>query len=307
MRKSKDIIKKSAILIGVLLLFIFFLEDDSYKKIRELLASEIIFFQGKRILFSNILVGILGSAILLFLGEVINYFQEKRVLEFRILELYEKWDKVIKHKDQIVTKNIHGLMYIAQEIKTFGNEVSEVYNAYLPYLRAGKKVELIRTLYQYANELKKYIEDVEYINKEKQYALQNMEYYIELKKKCTDASIMAEIDNGIKRYQEYVKSLNKNVVDEVAVSKKIATKRIAVIERWKTAYVMFLACKKNSLDEQDTKFEFERDLYSIKRTMRKLRQRELLYKLKDMCPTKLWKKYKLKNLIQKYEDKGDGK
>ena len=85
MRKSKDIIKKSAILIGVLLLFIFFLEDDSYKKIRELLASEIIFFQGKRILFSNILVGILGSAILLFLGEVINYFQEKRVLEFRIL------------------------------------------------------------------------------------------------------------------------------------------------------------------------------------------------------------------------------
>ena len=51
-------------------------------------------------------IGIWGSAVLLAFSEVLNYIHEKKKLQFRILELYQKWDGEIKYKDEVIADNI---------------------------------------------------------------------------------------------------------------------------------------------------------------------------------------------------------
>ena len=78
MKKSRETIRGALRLIIIIILIIWFLESNACGGIREIVASYLSFFHGKREVFSNIFIGILGSAVLLTFNEVLNYIYEKR-------------------------------------------------------------------------------------------------------------------------------------------------------------------------------------------------------------------------------------
>lgn len=160
MKKSKETIRKTLILIVLLLLTLALLESNSFYKIRTFVASTIPFFQGKRVLFSNILIGILGSAIILVFGEIITYRHEKQQLHLEILKLYQEWNNHIINIATITPSNFQGLSILATHIEKYAAKVNLIYNNYVPFFRAGAHFQLLRTLYKYTNAVTEYADTI---------------------------------------------------------------------------------------------------------------------------------------------------
>lgn len=83
MEKSKDLICKTLRLSGMLIVAIIILEADIFCAIRGYVATKLVFLQGKRAVISNIMIGILGSAILTFLNEIIEYNHLKKGMRLK--------------------------------------------------------------------------------------------------------------------------------------------------------------------------------------------------------------------------------
>ena len=159
MEKSKQIMNKSLIIIGLTMSTILFIESTSCSPIRAFISSKIIFFQGKGTLISNICLGILGSAVLTYVNERIEFQTIKKKLEGDILRFYIKWMLEIRFKTLFLIKGAKDNIQIIENICQCWEEINSIYHAYLPYRRNGMYVELTRELYNYFKEFKTYIED----------------------------------------------------------------------------------------------------------------------------------------------------
>lgn len=303
MKKSKETIKQSLRLIFIVVLILWFLESNRWGEVRAFVASNFSFFQGKREIFSNIFIGILGSAVLLAFGEIINYFQEKRRLELRILELYQTWDKQIKHKDEIIADNVSYLKCIEPEMMSFWKEVSLIYNEYLPYMRVGQYFKLIRSMFQYVNEIKVYLDKVEYIKNEKKYLLKSIEYYETLRSGYLDTEINNKINICIESWRKQLEILECEKLNEEKVVRKINKMRTSVSVNATTANVLFLDRNWKSIEAQDERFEFETSMYEIRKLSKQAGRQQLGYKVKKLSPKSLWEESRIKWLTRKYGNK----
>lgn len=269
MKNSREIIMQTLRLIIVALGVILFLESDSCELIRRFVASNISFLQGKRETISNIFIGILGSAILMVFGEFINYFQEKRRLEVEILRLYQKWDKKLRELDGMVIESELYLDHIPSEIIYFGNQVADIYNKYLPYIRGGRYFQLIRVLFRYTNEIQEYLEKIENRDNEVQYFSKCREQLNALKIDCANEKICKKIDQNMEMCEKRIVELKEQKMDKKYILESINKARRDVVEKSATAEVLFMHYKFNSLDKKDEEFEMKEQIYRVKKTMRK--------------------------------------
>ena len=296
MKKSKDTIRQTLRLIFIITLIICFLESNVCRGIREFVASNFSFFQGKREILSNIFIGILGSAVLLAFSEVLNYIHEKKKLQFRILELYQKWDGEIKYKDEVIADNIIYLNCIAPELKNFWNEISLVYNDYLPYIRAGQYFKLIRTLFLYINEIKVYLDKVEYIQEEKVYLLKSIESYEKIRINCLNPEINRKIDFLVESWKKQLETVESEKIDEGKIIKEINRKRNNVAVCSTTADILLAYYSWSSIETQDQKTELDMKVYEIEKKMRQIRRKQLVNKLKGFSIKNLYNKIRIKRL-----------
>lgn len=303
MKKSKETIRESLRLIFIIILIIWFLESNVCRGIREFVASYFSFFHGKREILSNIFIGILGSAVLLAFNEVLNYIHEKKKLQFRILELYKKWDQEIKYKDEIIADNIIYLNFIAPELKNFWNEIAMVYNEYLPYIRAGQYFKLIRTLFLYINEIKAYLDKVEYIQKERVYLLKSIESYEKIRENYSNLEINKEIDFLIESWKKQLEKIESEEIDEDKIIKEINHNRNNVVICSTTADVLLTYYLWRSIETQDKKNELDMKIYENEKKMRQIRRMQLVNKLKGFSIKNFYNKIKIKKLEWKYMDR----
>lgn len=149
MRKSKSIIIKSCWLIIFTIICIFLLEANSLSNLRLFFATHISFFQGKRALFSNILIGILGSAVLTLFCEVIEYQSLKKDQHSQIIDICRKWKKNIQRNLPIIFDREQNITLLSDKINSYWNEINSIYTEYVPFFRGGIYTKLIRNLYEF--------------------------------------------------------------------------------------------------------------------------------------------------------------
>ena len=303
MKKSKETIRKTLILILVLLLAIFLLESNSVYQIRTFVASIIPFFQGKRLLFSNILIGILGSAIILVFGEIITYRHEKQELQLEILKLYQKWNNHIIDIAQKAPKGFQGLTLLANYIEKYAEKVDLIYNDYVPYFRGGTYFQLLRTLYKYTNAVTDYSDTINRHTNQKLALLDSIAQCNTSKSLTTVPKEISSIEKILSELKEHLATLDAFEIDEEKILEEINTYKNAVIDISNKAEYLAIFNKLNGLDLKDTRSEFDRTLIESKKTMRKFNRELFFMKLKSLSPNHLLNDYKAKKLQKKYNCK----
>lgn len=300
MKKSKETIRKTLILILILLLAIFLLESNSVYQIRTFVASIIPFFQGKRVLFSNILIGILGSAIILVFGEVISYRHEKQQLHLEILKLYQEWNNHIVNIAKITPSNFQSLRFLATHIEKYAAKVGLIYNNYVPYFRGGAHFQLLRTLYKYTNAVSEYSETLSRHTNQKLALLDSIAQCNTSKSLTTVPEEITSIETLLSDLQAHLDTLNTFEIDEKEVIEEIDTYKKAVIDISSKAEYLAIFNKLNGLDLKDTRSEFDRALIENKKAMRKINRKLFWMNLKSLSPKRLLNDYKAKKLLKKY-------
>lgn len=158
MRKSKSIIIKSCWLITFSIICIFLLEANSLSNLRRFFATYIVFFQGKRVLFSNISIGILGSAVLTLFCEIIEYQSLKTEQQAKIVNISRKWERNIQHNLPIIFETEQDAALFLDRILDYWDEISSIYTEYVPFFRGGIYIKLIRSLYEFVHTIKKFFD-----------------------------------------------------------------------------------------------------------------------------------------------------
>lgn len=181
MRKSKSIIIKSCWLITFSIICIFFLEANSLSDFRRLLASQITFFQGKRALFSNILIGILGSAVLTLFCEIIEYQNLKKEQHAKIVYICRKWERTIQYSLPVIFEKEQDVELFLDRIVGYWDEISSIYTEYVPFFREGIYIKLIRSLYEFVYTVKEYFGEKEDTQNNITYFTKMQEFFVQNK------------------------------------------------------------------------------------------------------------------------------
>ncbi len=201
MEKSKQLLVKTSKIIFFTFMVMFFLEIDLFSPVRTFISSYITFFQNKGTLISNICLGIFGSAILTYVSEYCEYKSIKRRIQNDILRFFRKWNKEIEPQILDYIDNIEYVGLIEEDICQYWEEVYLLYNMYLPYNRNDLFVSIIRALYEYINEFKRYADN----KRSKDKILKNLEILVKLNEgKPTDSNItlIEAIEANEKAFQD---------------------------------------------------------------------------------------------------------
>lgn len=302
MRKSRNIIKNTLRLIVFLLFCIWILECDYFIMMREFVSSILPFFQGRRNFLSNIFIGILCSAMILVFGEMFNYFEEKTILRYKILQLYKKWENEIKLKSEKICTDFDFLNYFTPQMRYFAQEVDTVYNSYLPYFRGGTYFRLIRVLYQLTNTIFEYIDKIEDEKKQRDYCLYCIDKYESLKTKLLENERKDEIEKEVTSLYEQLAILKENKIDKKTASENVSKKHLEVLKISGDAEWYSIINKLKNLDYEDTQMEFYQSQYRYKRLIRQIKRKDFLEKLKSYLPKERKKKREIEKLMKKYSD-----
>lgn len=301
MKKSKEIIKKTLLLIFILLAFLVLLESNLFYPLRNFVSTIIPFFHGKRALFSNILIGILGSSIVLIFGELITYHYEKQKLHVDILKLYQDWNTNIIHLTLTPLTDFKDLMRLATNIEKYSKRVDSTYNSYLPYFRGGTYFQLLRTLYKYTNTITEYSESITAQTNERAALLYSIEQYNIQKTSTTDVNTIASIDQIISQLQSLLDTLNTLDIIEDDAIQEINASRKSITEISTKADSLWLLNKLQGLNLKDTQSELHKTLKETRKEYKAFKRRVFLIKLKEFTPSALLNRYKIKKLLKKYD------
>lgn len=270
MEKSKQIIAKTRNIIVITVISIIILESNSFSFLRNFVSSYIIFFQGKRTLISNICLGILGSAILTFVCEHDEYKSTKRKLEGDILSVYRKWNKEMEPQTLERIEDIKYVNLIGEYMYPYWEEISLIYNTYLPYNRKNVYVKLIKTLYDYIKEFITYVEDEQYKKRNEEYFSRKLCELTKYKSMYpTDQKQSKLIDDAILLIQKQLRNLDKQKTskDEKFLIDMINEKRCVLDEIAPQAEILDLLFYKNGAEQQD----FVQDNKYIRSDIKKIR------------------------------------
>lgn len=277
MQKSKELIFKCNRLIFMSVIIILILESESLAPVRGMVTDKIVFLKGKGTLVSNIFIGILGSAVLTCLNEIMEYRALRNKAEMDILRLYEKWEKDMKHKIGFSANGLGDIENKYDSIHQYWEEVNLIYASFTPFLRSGIYIKLIRVLYEYINVFNDYVENKIYVEKEKEYFTKEIFYYEQLKEKEVDnLKFCDSINELIRINKERLEDLDELVKDEKDVLYEINTILPKVIEMSAWEGALKLLKSRKSVQEEDFKIDME----NLKLECKILKYKRVLYRIK---------------------------
>lgn len=279
MEKEKKLINRSCKIIFMSLIIIAFIEMENWAPVRVFIVNKCNFFKGKGNLLSNIFIGILGSAILTCICELTEYNALKDKIENDILRLYEKWDKDVKYKIGYFFEDIQEIELFRDDVYEYWEEIHSIYVLYRPFSRGGIYIQLIKTLYEYVNELKKYFVDKENFQKEKKYISKRICIMKQLKgKNINNKKFCEDADALIKLYTESLENLyiTKREIEGKGTLSNINRRRAHVLEMSSHVDVLKLSKSRKSVQRQDSAI----DLQNLKLEQKIMKLKWLCYKIK---------------------------
>jgi len=278
MRKSKSIIVKSCWLITFSIICIFLLEANSLSDFRRFLATQITFFQGKRALFSNILIGILGSTVLTLFCEIIEYQNLKKELHAKVVDICRKWEKNIQYNLPVIFEKEQDVVLLLDRITGYYDEISSIYTEYVPFFREGIYIKVIRSLYEFVHTIKEYFDKKEYTQNCIVYFKKMQEFIVQNKCKMTSEAISRVIEvcsKIIKMMEELDSDQDGNVaifLKEINRKKEDLDSVLIYVD------VLYLCGIEREVRQED----FQNDLRKIQNSWIKMQQKEKLRRFKEI-------------------------
>lgn len=297
MEKSKQLINKTCLIIAITILIIFFIESNFFTPFKVFISNYFIFFQGKSTLISNICLGILGSAVLTFVSEFSEYNSIKRKLEGDILRIYIKWSNEIEIHTLEEIDDIVYVELIGEYVYPYWNEISLLYNAYLPYNRKNSFVELIKALYTYITRFKDYIDKMRNKEKKRSYLLKYLREVEEIK---STHSINREQKEQIDKINLYLNNelqgLEKTIIPDDLLLEMINDDRKKLDEFSQKAKELYKVYRKTEVEYQDIRRGYLKAFKKIKKSIRYSYLDNLIWSIK-------WNLIRCKNFLKRNKRK----
>lgn len=127
MKKSKITRIVLSICMIISLIGISFLESSWCTVIRKIIVNYFMFLSGKRVLFSNILLGIFSSAFCMFIGECVAIYIMRKNIKREIAELFDELWPIIYIRPGNGRKSY---IQVAHQFIEYQNEIKRLHQEY---------------------------------------------------------------------------------------------------------------------------------------------------------------------------------